>query len=81
MQAGLVDRAPNAGSTPPSPPGQDPLIHAKVAGVAAVAGEHRRRRLVSMQGREGGREVCVVGFREAVEFHYFLASYFILHNS
>ena len=61
MQAGLVDRAPNAGCALPSPPGQGPLIHAEVAGVAAVAGEHRRRRLVSVQGREGGRrgrEVC-----------------------
>ena len=59
MQAGLVDRAPNAGCAPPSPPGQGPLIHAEVAGVAAVAGEHRRRRLVSVQGRggRGGREV------------------------
>ena len=71
-----MDRAPNAGSTPPSPPGQGPLIHAEVAGVAAVAGEHRERR---RQRRKRG--VLVVGFREAVEFHHFLTSYFILHNS
>ena len=46
MQAGLVDRAPNAGSTPPSPPGQGPLIHAEVAGVAAIEAQFQAQMIL-----------------------------------
>ena len=55
---GLVDRAPTAGSAPPSPPGQGPLIDAEVADVAAVEAQFQAqmaaRDAAARRTRRGG---------------------------